>query len=52
MTFNEIENSVYNRTADAVSKYVHGFKYKLNPDEIWSIVDVAMILNFLEFDNC
>ena len=42
---------VYYRIDNAVSKYVHGFGYDLNPDEIWSIADVAMILSFLEFEN-
>ena len=31
---------------DKVSKYVHVFKYKLGGDEMWSVVDMVMILNF------
>ena len=32
LSLNKTENSVYDRLDNAVSKYVHGFKYKLNGD--------------------
>ena len=50
-SFNSIENAVYYRSDDDVSKYVFGFEYKLNGEEIWSVVEMAMILNFLEFEK-
>ena len=43
---NGIENSACYRSDD-----VHGFEYRSNADEIWCIVDMIIILNFLEFDN-
>lgn len=45
---NETENAVYDRLDAAVSKYVHGYKYNLTTDEIWPVIDMVMILNFLE----
>ena len=37
----ELKNSVYDRLDDSVSKYVHGFEYKSNSDEIWSVIDIV-----------
>ena len=48
---NGIENSVYHRSNNAISKYVHEFAYRSNANEIWCIVDMVIILNFLEFEN-
>ena len=48
---NRIENSAYYRSNDVLSKYVHGFEYRSNADEIQCIVVMLIILNFLEFDN-
>ena len=48
---NGLENSVYSRSNNVISKYVHGFEYRSNADEIQCIVVMLIILNFLEFDN-
>ena len=47
-SFNKTENAVYNRSNAAVLKYLHGYKYMLNAEEIWFVFDMVMILNFLE----
>ena len=45
---NEIANAVYDKLHAAVSKYVHEFADNLNTDEIWLVIDMVMILNFLQ----
>ena len=40
-----VENSVYYRSDDGISKYVHGSEFKSNCDEIWTVVDMVIILN-------
>ena len=42
---------MYYRSDNSVSKYVHKFEYNSNADEIWAMIDVVMILNFLKFDD-
>ena len=46
-----IENLVYYRSKAVIFKYVHGLEYKPNADEIQCIVDMVIILKFLEFEN-
>ena len=48
---NGFENSVYYRSDNVIFKYVHGFEYKSNADEIGPVVDMVIILNFLDFAN-
>ena len=40
------ENVGYDKLDNFVFKYVHEFKYNLNVDEIYAVVDVFLILNF------
>ena len=46
--FNGIKNATYNRSDDSVSKFVNGFEYKWIAKEMWAIVEMVMILNFVE----
>ena len=39
------------RSADVVVKHVHGSEGKLTGVKTWSVVQVVMILNFLEFES-
>ena len=48
---NGIKNSVYYGPDVVNFKYVHGFEYRSNFDEIQCTVDVVIILNFLEFES-
>ena len=45
---NETKNAIYDGLDAAVFEYVHGFKYNVYTDEIWHVIDMVMILNFLE----
>ena len=44
---------VYDRLENSVSKYVHELKYYSIADEIWAVVDVVLIFNFIaeQFSN-
>ena len=48
---NGIENLVHYKSNAVIFKFIHGFEYKSNADEIQCIVDMVIILNFLEFEN-
>ena len=48
---NGIEISIDYRSDNFISEYVHGFECKSNNDKIWSVVDMVIILNFLEFEK-
>ena len=47
-SLNETENAVLDKLHYVVSKHVHGFKCKSNGNQTWSVVDMVMILSFLE----
>ena len=49
--YNRTENRVYYISDHVNSKYVHGFKYKSNDAEICSVLDMMIILNYLEFES-
>ena len=41
-------NAVDDRFDAVVLKYAHGFEYNLYTDDMWPVIDMVMILNFLE----
>ena len=41
-----IENLICDRADDSVSKYVNGFEYQRNVEDILAVFEVVMILNF------
>ena len=47
--FNGTDHVAHYRADDVISESQHRFECKVNDEEIWSVVHVMIILNFLEF---